>query len=288
VEQWASEIGYWEIHGSLVPGVARPPSRHVVVLSNISHGEQTSPGACGVTIRYVARGCENYRIGGKACRLEAGQVLIAPHFSGADCEVRRVDRSGTLGVCTLVRDTPDELAWLQGPLILGSRDPMLHSVMSRAASELHAAQRSKMVVAHELIAELKRRLPSVAESVLTQTAAAAGAKASTRFEMVRRANLAKAFLDANTDRHVDLAELAAVTGVSQFRLLAAFQQCFRQTPANYHRELRLQLALEEARRRRVPIAAIAGEFGFADASSFSHAYRRAFGRAPVWSKSAAA
>lgn len=288
MEQWASEIGYWEIHGSLERGVPRPPSRHVVVLSNISHGEQTSPGACGVTIRYVARGCENYRIGGKACRLEAGQVLIAPHLSGADCEVRRVDRSGTLGVCTLVRAAADELAWLQGPLILGSRDPLLHSVMSRATTELHAAQRPKLRVAQDLIAELKQRLPGVAQNVLSQTAAAAGAKPSTRFEMVRRANLAKAFLDANIDRHVDLAELAAVTGVSPFRLLAAFQHCFGQTPANYHRQLRLQLALDEARRRQVPLASIVDEYGFADASSFSHAYRRAFGRAPVWSKSAAA
>jgi AraC-like DNA-binding protein len=288
VEQWASEIGYWEIHGSLQPGPARPSSRHVVVLSNISHGEQTSPGACGVTVRYVARGREDYRIGGKACRVETGQVLIAPHHSGAECEVRRVDRSGTLGVCTLVRAAPDELAWLQGPLVLGARDPLLHDLMSRAANQLHAAQRSKMLVAEELIAALKDRLPSVAQSVLAQTAAASGAKASTRFEMVRRANLAKAFLDATVDRHVDLAELAAVAGISQFRLLAAFQHCFRQTPASYHRQLRLRLALDEAARRRVPIAAIVDEFGFADASSFSHAYRRAFGRAPVWSKSAAA
>jgi len=34
----------------------------------------------------------------------------------------------------------------------------------------------------------------------------------------------------------------------------------------------------------VPISAVVDEFGFACASSFSHAYRRAFGHAPVWSK----
>ena len=42
--------------------------------------------------------------------------------------------------------------------------------------------------------------------------------------------------------------------------------------------------VQEAERRDMPISAIAEEFGFAGASSFSHAYRRAFGRAPVWSK----
>jgi AraC family transcriptional regulator len=139
-----------------------------------------------------------------------------------------------------------------------------------------------------LISQLQDRLPEVAQSFMAQTAASAGAKVSTRFEMVRRANLAKAFLDATCDRHIDLSELSSVAGVSQFRLLEAFQHCFQQSPAAYHRGLRLQLALAEARRRRVPIAAVVDEFGFADASSFSHAYRRAFGRAPIRSKSAAA
>jgi AraC-like DNA-binding protein len=284
VEQWASEIDYWEIHGALEPSIRRPPARNVVVLSNISHGEQTSPGTHGVTIRYVARGCENYRIGGRGCRLEAGQVMIAPHHGGADCEVRRVDQSGTLGVCTLVRGTPEELTWLQGPLVFGARNSTLNALMSRGTSALHAAQRPKLDVARTLIAALKMELPGIARNVLDQAAAVTGAKASTRFETVRRANLAKDYLDSNPGRAIELVEVALVAGISPFRLLAAFQQCFRETPASYHRKLRLRLALEEARRRRVPISAVVDEFGFACVSSFSHAYRRAFGRAPVWNK----
>ena len=288
MDQWASEVGYWEIHGSLDTAVRRPPCRDIVVLSNITRGEQTSPGADGVTVRYVARGREDYRIGGKSCRLEAGQVMVAPHSGGADCEVRHGERLGTLGVCTLVRGSPDDWAWLPGPLVFGTRDSPVNALMKRGAVALHSAQGPKLQVAEDLIDRLKGELPSIARNLLDQAAAVSGAKPATRFESLRRAYLAKAYLDAITDRQINLDEVAAVVGVSSFRLLAAYQQCFRQTPADYHRKLRLRLALDEAKRRRVPIATIADDFGFADASSFSHAYRRAFGQAPIWSKQAAA
>jgi AraC family transcriptional regulator len=106
--------------------------------------------------------------------------------------------------------------------------------------------------------------------------------------MVRRAHLAQAYLHSVIERAVDLAEVAAAVGYSQFQLLRAFQHCFGERPASYHRKLRLNLALDEARRRRVPLGSVCDEFGFAGASSFSHAYRRAFGHAPVWSRRDAA
>ena len=283
-----ADVDYWEINGALEPREGKSVARNAVVLSNIVQGEQSSAGVFGVTIRFVARGRENYRIGGKACRLEPGQVMVAPHHLGSDCEIRRVDRAGTLGVCTLIRDPQADLHWLKGPLILSGRQSRLGALMSDSASRLLAGQQSKLGLAHRLIAGLKAELPGVRQGVLAQAAAVDGAKPSTRFEMVRRANLARAYLDATVDHAVDLTEVAAVAGISPFRLLAAFQQCFGETPAAYHRKLRLQLALAECRRRDVPIAAVADEFGFAGGSSFSHAYRRVFGHAPVWNKSEAA
>jgi transcriptional regulator GlxA family with amidase domain len=157
--------------------------------------------------------------------------------------------------------------------------------MDKSAMALWTAQRSKIEVARSLIQGLRAELPEITQRVHRQAAAVDGARPATRFEMVRRATLAQAYLQATTDRSVDLAEVAAAVGVSQFRLLVAFRQCFGETPASYHRKLRLRLVVEEARRRGMPISAVADQFGFAGASNFSHAYRRAFGQAPVWSKS---
>ncbi|MGE5563514.1 MAG: helix-turn-helix domain-containing protein [Bacillota bacterium] len=281
-------VAYWELLGTLERKEPRPEGRDVVVLSNIDQAADTSPGAPGLSIRYVARGCENYRIGGRGYRLEAGQVMIARHDSGADCEVRRVDRLGTLGVCTLVHGGPDDLEWAQVPLIVAADCTPVGAMLKTGAKSLWNAQRDKISLAENLIQGIRTELPRFAQRVLSQAAAVDGAKPSTRFEMVRRAHLAQAYLHATTNRAVDLNELAAALGVSPFRLLTAFQQSFGESPAAYHRKLRLGLAMEEAKRRGVRIGSVCDEFGFADCSSFSHAYRRTFGRSPVWSKARAA
>jgi AraC family transcriptional regulator len=189
-------------------------------------------------------------------------------------------------MCTFVSEATDEMGWVFGPQILGTGCNSVGPLLHKTIEALWRGGRSKDEVARELVASLRSQLPVVATALLNQSAAVDGAKPATRFEMVRRANLAQAYLHSNTDRAVDLEELAAAVGASPFRLLAGFQQCFGDTPALYHRKLRLQLVIDEAKRRGVAIGAVCDEFGFADASSFSHAYRRAFGHSAVWRKSA--
>lgn len=290
MKQASAVVSYRELYGRLEPGAGGAGSSplaggDVVVLSNIEHGAAASPGSRGLCIRYVARGSENYRIGGRGYRIEAGQLMIAPQEDGAEVEIRRVDRSGTLGMCTLVSGATDEMGWVFGPQILGTEcnpvGPMLH----RTVEALWKSARPKNEVARELVASLRSQLPLVARTLLNRSEAVDGTKPATRFEMVRRANFAQAYLHANTDRAVDLDELADAVGASPFRLLAGFQQCFGDTPALYQRKLRLKLVIDEAKRRGVAIGSVCDEFGFADASSFSHAYRRAFGHSPVWRKS---
>ena len=284
------EVAYRELYGRLEPGsggaahASAALASDAVVFSNIEQGTAESAPVRGLSIRYVARGCENYRIGGRGYRIDEGQVMIAPHEQGAACEIRKDGTAGTLGLCTLVRGATDEFGWVFGPLVLGGGCSVIGAMLKDTARALRNPSRRKEEVARELVAALRAELPNVAHALVSQAAAVEGAKPSTRFEMVRRANLAQAYLHSTTSRAVDLDELSGAVGISSFRLLTSFQQCFGETPAIYHRKLRLTLALEEARRRGLPIGSIADEFGFAGASSFSHAYRRAFGHAPVWRK----
>lgn len=287
MQQREPNVAYWELHGRLERGVPRPPGRDVVVLSNLEQGNESSPGARGLCVRFVARGRETYRIGGRAYSIDAGQVMIAPHDLGADCEIRRVERTGTLGICTLIHGASLDLDWAFGPLVAGADCTSVGPLLRDTARALWVGRKPKDGLAQHLVASLCFELPNVADAIATQAAKAQASKPATRFEMVRRAHLAQAYLHASVDRAVDLQELAGVVGISPFRLLAAFQHCFGDTPASYHRKLRLSLALDAAKRRALPISAIAEAFGFSGASSFSHAYRRAFGRAPVWSKAAA-
>ena len=120
--------------------------------------------------------------------------------------------------------------------------------------------------------------------MLEQASAMEAAKPATRYELVRRASLAQSDLHSVYDRAVSLEELSAAVGASQFQLLRAFQRCFGDSPSSYHRQLRLKLVIEEARRKNISLSVAAERFGFADGSSFSHCYSRTFGHPPVWSK----
>jgi len=290
MRQVAQQIVYRELHGCLEPGasgaaaVSAELATDAVVLSNLEHGSFSSAGVRGLSIRYVARGCEDYRINGRGYRIEAGQVMIAPHENGAECDIRKVERTGTLGLCTLVRDATDDFEWAFGPQIFAADCTPFGSMVNKTAVALWKASGPKQVHAQQLVACLRAELPAVVHTLSAQAAAVEGAKPATRFEMVRRANLAQAYLHSVSNRPVGLNELSAAVGLSPFRLLAAFHQCFGETPAVYHRKLRLNLVLAEVRRRRMPVSSISEEFGFAGASSFSHAYRRAFGHAPMWNK----
>lgn len=273
-------VTYAEIHGRLEHATKRRSGNDIVVLSNINEGSEFSPGAQALSVRYVTRGRECYTIGGRGYRLEPGQVMIASHVEGAAADVQQSDRRGALGLCTLVHLSTDDLQWLRSPLIMSAECTPLGNLMRKAVDTLWAPRPDKSAIATQLIGALRTELPNVAGRVLAQTTAADGAKPSTRFEMVRRATLAQAYLHATTDRSVELNELAKAVAVSPFHLLAGFQQCFGETPSAYHRKLRLKLAMEKAECCNIPLSIVADEFGFAGVSSFSHAYKRAFGHPP--------
>jgi AraC-like DNA-binding protein len=234
-------VAYRELYGRLEPGSpgaaaqAAVLASDAVVFSNIEQGSAASAPVPGLSVRYVARGCENYRIGGRGYRVAEGQMMIAPHEQGAECEIRKDGTAGTLGLCTLVRGGTEELQWVFGPLVLGCGCSPLGAMLHETAKALRTPSPAKTDVARQLVQRLRAELPNVAQSFVAQAAAVEGAKASTRFEMVRRANLAQAYLHSVTDHAVDLDELAAAVGASPFRLLTAFQKCFGDTPASYHR-----------------------------------------------------
>lgn len=280
----ASTVSYMEFHGNFDPPPQRPAGSDVVVLSNLRKGAALSAPRPGVCIRYVGRGMENYRISGRSFRLKDAQVMIAPQADGAEVEVPAADRDGTAGLCVLLRQEEGEEPWVAGPMLLSAGTTALGPIMEQHLKALWKPSPDKSSIAAESVRQLKAALPSVAAAVLEQAAAMDAVKPSTRFELVRRASLGRAYLHSVVDRAVDLEELAGAVGASKFQLLRAFQGCFGESPAAYHRRLRLTLAMEELKRRDITLSVASEAFGFADGSSFSHAYRRAFGRAPVWSK----
>ena len=87
------------------------------------------------------------------------------------------------------------------------------------------------------------------------------------------------YLRAHVGKRVSMQELAAIGGMSRFRLTRQFQQLFGLPLHAYH----MQLRLHEARRRLragEAIAAVAIDLGFVDQSHLSRRFKGAFGIAP--------
>jgi len=272
-------VTYHELRGILEPRIGAGVAGDTLVLSSLERGHAVSAPRSGLVIRYVASGCEDYRVGGRGYRLQAGHVMISACDLPTEIEIRNSGPEATLGLCALLAGDNDAMAWAFGPLVAGVDCTSIGAVTKACAAALRTSHR-RQDLATQLIAALRERMPALTQAVIAQAASVEAAKPSTRFEMVRRATLAQAYLHAALDRPVELDELGRVVGCSPFQLLRGFQHCFGETPASYHRKLRLQRAVEEARRRRASISQVADDFGFAGVSSFSHAYRRAFGHSP--------
>lgn len=91
---------------------------------------------------------------------------------------------------------------------------------------------------------------------------------------------ARDYLHAHFDQDVGLDELAALSGVSRFRLSRAFKAAFGLAPHAYLIQLRLAKARYLLARGQAP-AEVASILGFADQSHLGRWFRRAYGLTPA-------
>jgi AraC-like DNA-binding protein len=98
---------------------------------------------------------------------------------------------------------------------------------------------------------------------------------------VRRA---AAFIDANADQPVTVAEIAAAAGVTARALQYSFRRHYGTSPTGYLRRARLERAHLELHSARpgdgVTVAVVARKWGWASPARFAAAYRQRFGVPP--------
>lgn len=275
---------YSELHGHLTGGTMTPPRATVpgVVLSDLRGGAAVSRPVSGLALKYVARGAVVWHIDGGVYPVQAGRFLCVWQGLKSAVEVPRSSEGSTLGLCLLVTTEAGFRPDRDAPVVFSAHGSRLGELLSRGLKDLlHPGGGARAQKAASLLRQIQAGLEPFLEDTSRQLESIAAAKPSTRLEALRRLERARGHLHEITDRPVELGELARVAGVSRFQLLRNFRECFGSPPAAYHRRLRLLLAREEIERRRMTCAEAAHRFGFADGSSFSHAYRRAFGAPPV-------
>ena len=87
------------------------------------------------------------------------------------------------------------------------------------------------------------------------------------------------YLQSHLDKRPPLAELAAVTELSKWRLCVIFEQTYGISIGSYWRELRSRDAGRRLR-RGVPIKLIVSELGYADEPHFSREFKAHYGLTP--------
>lgn len=275
---------YEEIRGTFLSFEKRPQPVHRLVFSDLEKA-YTQTGGASLALKYVARGRVIHRYGAKQHVVQAGQFICVPSNVAGELEVPRSGGSSMIGICAFM-PMPDPPHWMaegaiEQPLTFSASSSRIGRMLQLAISDLRRPAPGRTGRAEAVLTALRSGLEPLLEETLANIDALPSVRAATRYELLRRLNLARGHLHDVTDRAVGIAELARVAGISQFELLRNFRRCFGVPPATYHRLLRLRLAMEQVEREAMTCAQAAQAFGFADGSSFSHAYRRAFGAAPV-------
>ena len=287
---------FFEVSGVLGPNVSFGASgapvhrkKGRVVLSNLSRGSGESNAQPCAGLKYVATGVEVYRYGGKVYSVSAGQFLYVPELHPGDVEIGRSDSPSALGLCVYLPETdrPEGRNSVDAPMIFPAACSELGRLLSETASQMLRSGPRRAQIAESMLQKVAQHFDPLMEETTRIMDGIAAMKPSTRYEALRRLNIARSYLHAVTDRSVELAELAKVAGISRFQLLRSFRDAFGAPPAAYHRNLRLKLAKHEIDLKLLSCSEAAHRFGFADCSSFSHAYRRAFGEAPIRTLAAA-
>ena len=215
--------------------------------------------------------------------------------------LRRQDRQGGVIGCV---DTA-ALVLARAGLIQGERIAVHHEVVAAFREEIGEAilldrrfayegrrlsSAGGIATAEMLIAFVERSqgralADQVAHAMLFQrpgseVATPAAALPGGISDMDRRLARLAATMQTYLESPLPIAELCRRANVEETTARRLFRAHFKQSPSAYYTRLRLERARTLLRYSRLGIAEIANAVGFADAASFSHAFKRVFGLPP--------
>lgn len=209
-----------------------------------------------------------FEVEGHGSLLRHQQLLVIPGGCHHACESRA-------GSDCLVFDVPDQ-NWLSSRL--GGHADQGQRLLDRPQTLSLGASQQQLL--NWLVAS------PLQDPVIAQQGAALllASLASAPRLSAERDELPLARLDRFIDQHaahpLQVADLARVVDLSAARLHARFLQQTGQTPMDYVRQRRLQLATRLLRETTLPVGEVALRVGYSSQSAFTAALVRAFGSTP--------
>jgi AraC-like DNA-binding protein len=273
---------FTELQGRLPADWATPmPREGKVTLSAVAGGSAVAVRRPTLGIKHVAEGMEVYRYGSRTFRVGAGQFLIVPEQLEGEFTVASSEVAAGLCLNLAISSLNGEECPIEQPMVFSDRCSGLGVLLASAHRRLRLRRPDRAAIASALVKHVTEQAEPLLEATSRQLAAINAAKRSTREDRLRRLNVARSYLHEVIDRPISLSELARISGMSRFHLLRNFRDCFGAPPSTYHMHLRLEAARRALAGNRLTCSETALRFGFSDASSFSHAFKREFGLSPV-------
>jgi AraC-like DNA-binding protein len=259
-------------------GVREASDRGSVVVSRVRRGISQIQ-AMAPSIKYVLEGEVVYTIGGRTKRLRAGEFLLA---EGGGEFVGRTS-GGMVGLCIYLgcpegRAVGDALH-LSSPVLSGTALDPFARLLEGHARRLSSTSELQGDAAGQVLRDIAAGVEEFLSRFERQGESLRSARKATRVETMQRLERARAYIHENGNRAVTLEEIAAVAALSRFHLVRSFSDLYGVSPLAYHRELRLERAVQQLRHEYSPSEVAAG-LGYGSLSAFTRAFQRKYGHPP--------
>ena len=224
------------------------------------------------SISYVRKGSFGYRSRGRAHELVAGSVLVG--FPGTEFICTHDHVCGDECLSFFLKPELVEAAGERSEAWQIGAAPPLPELMVLGELAQAAADGSSDIGLDEVGHLLANRLVEVVSGKARQPA-----KVTARDR--RRAVESALWIDAHSDRPIELEDAAAQAGVSPFHFLRLFSSVLGVTPHQYLVRSRLRHAARLLADDDKAVTDIAYDVGFGDLSNFTRTFHRAAGVSPL-------
>lgn len=267
-----------------------------IVRSSVRSFSQESKNS-GLSVKYVIRGQEDYRIDGKKHLLSSGQFLVVNKGQEIECQLN--GNQPIEGLCMYLDDSLllkriKEMGLSNEELLAGNQNespiPEFKSLVYTADTNdlgKFAIRVSKSLdglddfgtgaffyqIADELIKHQQGELRMINQ--ITRS------KKSTREEIHRRITESINYIHSYFHRDLSIPELARVSCMSEFHFLRCFKSLTGTTPHQFISRLRLEKAAELLALETISASDVAYAVGFHDASSFGRIFKKKYQLSPI-------